>query len=844
MDDNFSSRVKDVITYSKEEALRLGHDFIGTEHLLLGMLRDGGGKAISILNSLEIDLDYLRKKVEILSPPNPINDFDLNHKKNLHLTRQAERALKTTFLEAKLFQGKSINTAHLLLCILRNENDPTTKLLIKLQLDYETVKEQFKYMLTESDDNYSNSPSSETFPEDSKDEEGPIEENPFTVKTDTKSKIKSKTPVLDNFGRDLTAFALQGKLDPVIGREKEIERVSQILSRRKKNNPLLIGEPGVGKSAIAEGLALRIVEKKVSRILYNKRVVTLDLASIVAGTKYRGQFEERMKAVMNEIEKNHDIILFIDEIHTIVGAGGATGSLDASNMFKPALARGEIQCIGATTLDEYRQYIEKDGALERRFQKIIVQPTNIIETIEILKNIKDKYESHHNVNFTDEAIIACVKLTDRYVSDRFLPDKAIDAMDEAGSRVHITNMDVPKNIVELEKKLEEVRENKNTVVKKQKYEEAAKLRDDEKRIEKELLLAQEKWQEDLKQHRETVTEDDISEVVSMITGIPVNKIAKAELNQLSKLDKKISGKVIGQQEAVNKVVKAIQRNRAGIKDPNKPIGSFIFLGQTGVGKTQLAKILSSELFNGTDSLIRIDMSEYMEKFAISRLIGAPPGYVGYEEGGQLTEKVRRKPYSVILLDEVEKAHPDIFNMLLQVLDEGTLTDSLGRKVDFKNTVIIMTSNLGARQVKDFGNGVGFGTEAVKSQESKNIRGTIEKSLKKAFSPEFLNRVDEIVIFNSLEKEDLKKIIDIELQTLVQRTNELGYKIKISKKAVNFLCEKGFDKKYGARPLKRAIQKYVEDLLADEIVKSKLNIGDAIIMDWDGKSDYLTTEKSK
>jgi ATP-dependent Clp protease ATP-binding subunit ClpC len=557
--------------------------------------------------------------------------------------------------------------------------------------------------------------------------------------------------------------------------------VSQILSRRKKNNPLLIGEPGVGKSAIAEGLALRIIEKKVSRILYNKRVVTLDLASIVAGTKYRGQFEERMKAVMNEIEKNEDIILFIDEIHTIVGAGGATGSLDASNMFKPALARGEIQCIGATTLDEYRQYIEKDGALERRFQKIIVQPTDIDETIEILKNIKDKYESHHNVNFTDKAIIACVKLTDRYISDRFLPDKAIDAMDEAGSRVHITNMDVPKNIVELENNLEKVRENKNTVVKKQKYEEAAKLRDDEKRIEKELLLAQEKWQEDIKQHRETVTEDDISQVVSMITGIPINKIAKAELNQLSNLDKKISGKVIGQQDAVLKVVKAIQRNRAGIKDPNKPIGSFIFLGQTGVGKTQLAKILSSELFNGSDSLIRIDMSEYMEKFAVSRLIGAPPGYVGYEEGGQLTEKVRRKPYSVILLDEVEKAHPDIFNMLLQVLDEGTLTDSLGRKIDFKNTVIIMTSNLGAREVKDFGNGVGFGTEALKAQESKNIRNTIEKSLKKAFSPEFLNRVDEIVIFNSLEKDDLKKIIDIELQTLLKRTKDLGYNVKISSK---------------------------------------------------------------
>jgi|TARA_B100000780_G_scaffold69363_1_gene46039 ATP-dependent Clp protease ATP-binding subunit ClpC len=838
MDDNFSSRVKDVITYSKEEALRLGHDFIGTEHLLLGMLRDGGGKAITILNSLEIDLDYLRKKVEILSPPNPINDFNQNHKKNLHLTRQAERALKTTFLEAKLFQGKSINTAHLLLCILRNENDPTTKLLIKLQLDYETVKEEFKYMLTESDDTFSDLPSSETFPDDSKEDDEPIEENPFTIKSDTKSKVKSKTPVLDNFGRDLTSLAKLGKLDPVIGREKEIERVSQILSRRKKNNPLLIGEPGVGKSAIAEGLALRIIEKKVSRILYNKRVVTLDLASIVAGTKYRGQFEERMKAVMNEIEKNDNVILFIDEIHTIVGAGGATGSLDASNMFKPALARGEIQCIGATTLDEYRQYIEKDGALERRFQKIIIEPTSVDETIEILQNIKDKYESHHNVNFTDEAIVACVKLTDRYVSDRFLPDKAIDAMDEAGSRVHITNMDVPKVVVDLEFSLEQVKGKKNEVVKKQKYEEAAKLRDDEKRIEKELIAAQDKWQEDLKLHRETVTENDISEVVSMITGIPINKIAKAELNQLSKLDKNISGKVIGQEEAVSKVVKAIQRNRAGIKDPNKPIGSFIFLGQTGVGKTQLAKILSNELFNGADSLIRVDMSEYMEKFAVSRLIGAPPGYVGYEEGGQLTEKVRRKPYSVILLDEIEKAHPDIFNMLLQILDEGVITDSLGRKIDFKNTVIIMTSNLGARQVKDFGNGVGFGTEAVKAQESKNIRGTIEKSLKKAFSPEFLNRIDEIVIFNSLEKEDLRKIISIELEKLKLRVKDLGYEIKISTKAINFLCEKGYDKKYGARPLKRAIQNYVEDLIAEEIVQSKLKKGNKIKIDWNGKSKKL------
>ena len=844
MDDNFSSRVKDVITYSKEEALRLGHDFIGTEHLLLGILRDGGGKAISILNSLEIDLNYLRKKVEILSPPNPINDFNQNHKKNLHLTRQAERALKTTFLEAKLFQGKSINTAHLLLCILRNENDPTTKLLIKLQIDYETVKEQFKYLLTDNDDQHSSLPSSDTYSDEPKEEDESIEQNPFSTKTDKKSKVKSKTPVLDNFGRDLTAYAIQGKLDPVVGREKEIERVSQILSRRKKNNPLLIGEPGVGKSAIAEGLALRIIEKKVSRILYNKRVVTLDLASIVAGTKYRGQFEERMKAVMNEIEKNNDIILFIDEIHTIVGAGGATGSLDASNMFKPALARGEIQCIGATTLDEYRQYIEKDGALERRFQKIIVQPTNIEETIDILKNIKDKYESHHNVNYTDEAIIACVRLTERYISDRFLPDKAIDALDEAGSRVHITNMDVPDDIVKLEKELENVRLDKNAVVKKQKYEEAAKLRDDEKRIEKELLIAQEKWQEDLKKHRETVTEDDISEVVSMITGIPVNKIAKAELNQLSSLENKIQGRVIGQEEAVKKVVKAIQRNRAGIKDPNKPIGSFIFLGQTGVGKTQLAKVLSDELFNGVDSLIRIDMSEYMEKFAVSRLIGAPPGYIGYEEGGQLTEKVRRKPYSVILLDEVEKAHPDVFNMLLQVLDEGVLTDSLGRKVDFKNTVIIMTSNIGAREVKDFGNGVGFGTESLKAQESKNIRKTIEKSLKKAFSPEFLNRVDEIVVFNSLNKEDLKKIIEIEINLLLKRTKEIGYNISISKKAIDFICEKGFDKKYGARPLKRAIQKYVEDLLAEEIVKTQLSLGDTIKIDWDGKSKSLVSLKKK
>ena len=618
MDDNFSPRVKDVISFSKEEALRLGHDFIGTEHLMLGLLRDGQGKAVEILNVLDIDLSQLRRKVEILSPANPNISTATNEKKNLHLTRQAERALKTTFLEAKLFQSKSINTAHLLLCVLRNENDPTTKLLNKLRINYDNVKDQFKQMITEDSSTYTESPKSEAFSnseyEDSKDND-----NDFSKSASSKTNKKSKTPVLDNFGRDLTVMAEEGKLDPVVGREKEIQRVSQILSRRKKNNPLLIGEPGVGKSAIAEGLANRIFQRKVSRVLFNKRVVTLDLASLVAGTKYRGQFEERIKAVMNELEKNDNVILFIDEIHTIVGAGGATGSLDASNMLKPALARGEIQCVGATTLDEYRQNIEKDGALERRFQKVIIEPTSVDETIEILNNIKNKYEEHHNVDYTDEAILACVKLTSRYMSDRFLPDKAIDALDEAGSRVHITNIDVPAQIVELEAELEAVRSTKNSVVKKQKYEEAAKLRDDEKRLEKSLFEAQEKWETESKLNREIVTEENVAEVVSMMTGVPVNRIAQTESNKLSVLPQLISGKVIGQDEAVSKVVKAIQRNRAGLKEPNKPIGSFIFLGQTGVGKTQLAKVLARELFDSSDALIRIDMSEYMEKFAISRL---------------------------------------------------------------------------------------------------------------------------------------------------------------------------------------------------------------------------------
>ncbi len=842
MDDNFSPRVKDVIAYSKEEALRLGHDFIGTEHLMLGLLRDGNGKAISILDALEVDLDHLRRKVEILSPSNPNPNIAQKDKKNLHLTRQAERALKTTFLEAKLFQSSSINTAHLLLCILRNENDPTTKLLHKLKVDYDGVKEQFKFMIT-SDDDIVDAPTSESFPSDN-DDANDGKEGSFGATTGQKGNKKSKTPVLDNFGRDLTKMAEENKLDPVVGREKEIERVSQILSRRKKNNPLLIGEPGVGKSAIAEGLALRIINKKVSRILYNKRVVTLDLASLVAGTKYRGQFEERMKAVMNELEKNEDVILFIDEIHTIVGAGGATGSLDASNMFKPALARGEIQCIGATTLDEYRQYIEKDGALERRFQKVIVEPTTVEETIEILQNIKGKYEDHHNVSYTDEAIIACVKLTNRYMTDRFLPDKAIDALDESGSRVHIVNMDVPKQILELEKQLEDVRELKNSVVKKQKYEEAAKLRDDEKRLEKELATAQEKWEEDSKQNKEIVSEDNVADVVSMMSGIPVNRIAQTESNKLAELPNLIKANVIGQDEAVAKVAKAIQRNRAGLKDPNKPIGSFIFLGQTGVGKTQLAKVLAQELFDSEDALIRIDMSEYMEKFAISRLVGAPPGYVGYEEGGQLTEKVRRKPYSVILLDEVEKAHPDVFNMLLQVLDDGYLTDSLGRKIDFRNSIIIMTSNIGARKLKDFGQGVGFGTAAMKSQEFSHQKNVIEGALKKAFAPEFLNRIDDVIVFNPLEREDIHLIIDIELRKLFARIKDIGYDLKLTDKAKDYIAEKGFDKQYGARPLKRAIQKYIEDALAEEIVNSKLQEGDSIHMDLDEKKEELTIKIQK
>ncbi len=844
MDDNFSPQIKEVITLSKDEALRLRHDFIGTEHLLLGMIKRGKGKGIDILATFDVDLGLICSKLERLNPTDPL--FDRTQKVGLRLTRQAEKAIKTTFLEAKFHQTETIDTAHLLLCILRNENDPTSKLLQKYGVNYNETRVLYRQQFVDDDneEDLSIEPSAETSEGDSSEER----KNPFGGNSGQQQKRnqpkKTKTPVLDNFGRDLTFLAMQGKLDPVVGRLKEIERVSQILSRRKKNNPMLIGEPGVGKSAIAEGLALRIVNRKVSRILFDKRIVSLDLASLVAGTKYRGQFEERMKALMNELEKNEDIILFIDEIHTIVGAGGAAGSLDASNMLKPALARGEIQCVGATTLDEYRTNIEKDGALERRFQKVVVEPTTIEETIQILHNIKGKYEAHHNVTFTDEAIEACVKLTSRYMTDRFLPDKAIDALDESGSRIHITNIVVPQQVLALEAELEKARKRKKTAVASQKYEEAAKLRDDEKKIEIALESAQKQWEEDSKLHRETVTEDNVAEVVSMMTGIPVNRVAEAESNRLAELPNLIKGKVIGQDEAVSKVVKAIQRNRVGLKDPNKPIGSFIFLGSTGVGKTQLAKVLARELFDADDSLIRIDMSEYMEKFAISRLIGAPPGYVGYEEGGQLTEKVRRKPYSVVLLDEIEKAHPDVFNMLLQILDDGYITDSLGRKIDFRNTIIIMTSNVGARKLKDFGTGVGFGTSSKKEQEDAHAKSIIEGALKKSFAPEFLNRIDDVIIFNALERKDIHKIIDIELEKLLMRISDLGYSLNLTEKAKDYIADKGFDKQYGARPLKRAIQKYIEDALAEEIVGAKLNEGDTIFMDLDENNNKLTIKIEK
>ena len=826
MDAKFSPRLNDVLSYSREEALRLGHAAIGTEHLLLGILREGEGSAAIILKALSVNLSALRKVVESAILNNEKSDFA--NRDHIELKKQAARAVKLTYLELKVFKSTEVRTAHLLLSMLKDEDSVVTIALLKFNVDYDAVKNEFSMMLSDFTPKTEDSHKikAEIDNTDNEDEDDELFTNKRTIPSSS-TNTKSNTPVLDNFGRDLTRMASESRLDPIVGREKEIERVSQILSRRKKNNPILIGEPGVGKSAIAEGLALRIVQRKVSRVLFNKRIISLDLAALVAGTKYRGQFEERMKAILNELETNPDIILFIDEVHTIVGAGGASGSLDASNMFKPALARGELQCIGATTLDEYRTNIEKDGALERRFQKVIVEPTNIEETIEILNNIKERYEDHHNVTYTNDAIEACVSLTNRYMSDRHLPDKAIDALDEAGSRVHINNINVPENILELEKDLEDIKSEKRQVVKKQRFEEAARLRDKERQIEVNLKKAKNVWEDELKSNKEIVTEENVAEVIAMMTGVPVQRIAEQETNKLIQMESELQSKIIGQDEAVSKIVNAIRRSRVGLKDPNKPIGSFIFLGPTGVGKTQLAKELAKQMFDTVDSLIRIDMSEYMEKFAVTRLVGSPPGYVGYEEGGQLTEKVRRKPYSIILLDEVEKAHPDVFNLLLQALDDGHMTDSLGRKIDFKNTIIIMTSNIGSRQLKDFGQGVGFGTSAKKAGANSHTKSVIEKALKKAFAPEFLNRIDDVILFNSLEKEDIHKIIDIELKSLFGRVNEMGYTLKLDDLAKDFIAEKGFDSNFGARPLKRAIQKHLEDALAEEIINAHLEEGDTI-----------------
>ncbi len=828
MDNNFSTQVKEIISFSREEALRLGNDFIGTEHLLLGLIREGENMAVKILKNLNVDLYELRKEVELaVKDKTGKNIANIN---SLPLTKQAEKVIRVTVLEAKALKSPTVETEHLMLSILKNKENIATQILNQFDVDYDLFRNELGMVK-------SNDVRSEYT--DDADDDFDDEKKSYQQKSKTQAaNTKSKTPVLDNFGRDITRLAEMGTLDPIVGREEEIERVSQILSRRKKNNPILIGEPGVGKTAIVEGLALRIVQRKVSRVLFDKRVVSLDLAALVAGTKYRGQFEERMKAIMNELEKNRDVILFIDEIHTIVGAGGASGSLDASNIFKPALARGELQCIGASTLDEYRMYIEKDGALDRRFQKVLVDPPSVEETIQILQNIKSKYEDFHNVTYAEDAIDACVKLSDRYVTDRLLPDKAIDVMDEVGARVHLKNINVPNEIVELEKKIEDIKQEKNKVVKSQRFEEAASLRDNEKRLQEDLEKAKAQWEEESKHKRYPIDEEAIAEVVSMMTGIPVKRMVQAETDKLRRMAEDLSSAVVGQDEAIQKIVKAIQRNRVGLKDPKKPIGTFIFLGPTGVGKTELARALARYMFDSDDALIRIDMSEYMEKFTVSRLIGAPPGYVGYEEGGQLTEKVRRKPYSVVLLDEIEKAHPDIYNILLQVLDDGQLTDGLGRKVDFKNSLIIMTSNIGVRQLKDFGEGVGFATAARQLSSDENNKAVIEKALKRTFSPEFLNRIDDVMIFNSLTQEHIFKIIDILMKGVMKRLSTLGFSLELTTEAKNFIAEKGYDQQFGARPLHRAIQKYLEDPLAEEILNTQVKAGDVLIADLDKEKSLL------
>ena len=842
MDNNFSAQVKEIISFSREEALRLGNDFIGTEHLLLGLIRDGENTAIKVLRQLNVDLYELRKEIELaVKDKTGKNIANIN---SLPLTKQAEKVIRVTVLEAKALKSPLVETEHLMLSILKNKENIATQILNQFDVDYDMFKNELGMVGTPS----SNTPRSEfsdenddDFDEEKKGGFGAQRGSTGATAGKQNPNVKSKTPVLDNFGRDITKMAEAGNLDPIVGRENEIERVSQILSRRKKNNPILIGEPGVGKTAIVEGLALRIIQRKVSRVLFDKRVISLDLAALVAGTKYRGQFEERMKAIMNELEKNRDVILFIDEIHTIVGAGGASGSLDASNIFKPALARGELQCIGASTLDEYRQFIEKDGALDRRFQKVLVEPPSVEETIEILTNIKNKYEDFHNVTYDVEAIEACVKLSDRYMTDRLLPDKAIDVLDEVGARVHLKNINVPQDIVELEKQIEEVKNEKNKVVKSQRFEEAASLRDKEKRLGEELDKAKNIWEEDSKNKRYPITEENIAEVVSMMTGIPVKRMVQAETEKLRRMADDMKGMVIGQEDAISKVTKAIQRNRVGLKDPKKPIGSFIFLGPTGVGKTELARSLARYMFDSEEALIRIDMSEYMEKFTVSRLIGAPPGYVGYEEGGQLTEKVRRKPYSVILLDEIEKAHPDIYNILLQVLDDGQLTDGLGRKIDFKNSMIIMTSNIGVRQLKEFGDGVGFATANRMQNQDDNNKAVIEKALKKTFSPEFLNRIDDVVIFNSLTKENIFDIIDIVMKGVFKRLTNLGFSLEITPEAKDFIADKGYDVQFGARPLHRAIQKYLEDPLAEEILNLNVKNGDVLIANLDKEKGKIYFE---
>ena len=830
MDSKFSPRIKDVLSYSREEAIRLGNDYIGTEHLFLGIIRDGEGIAIDVMNKLHLDYMKMRKDLEIQLR----KDSSMQFEANIPLLKNTEKALKLVFLEARAMNENTVNTGHLLLAILKEKDSLISSIFKHYSVGYEEIKskiEELTRIENKSD-----------FPEDSDEGDDMFGKSGGSGSGPSGSKgssvPKTDTPVLDNFGIDITKAAIEGSLDPIVGREKEIQRIAQILSRRKKNNPVLIGEPGVGKSAIVEGLALRISQRKVSRVLFDKRVISLDLASIVAGTKYRGQFEERMKAILNELAKVDNIILFIDEIHTIVGAGGATGSLDAANMLKPALARGDIQCIGATTLDEYRQHIEKDGALERRFQKVMVEPTTVEETIEILHNIKERYEDHHNVTYTTEAIEACVRLTTRYISDRHLPDKAIDALDEAGSRVHITNITVPERIIKLEERIEEARAEKIQAVKSQNFELAASFRDQEKNLLALLDKEKEIWEKELENHREIVGEEQVADIVAMMSGIPVQRIAQAEGKRLQNMFNDMKQNIIGQDDAVLKITKAIQRNRAGLKDPNKPIGSFIFLGPTGVGKTQLAKVLAKYLFDTSDALIRVDMSEYMEKFSVSRLVGAPPGYVGYEEGGQLTEKVRRKPYAVILLDEIEKAHPDVFNILLQVMDEGRLTDSLGRKIDFRNTIVIMTSNIGTRQLKEFGQGVGFSTRKTADEENEYAKFVIQKALKRAFAPEFLNRVDDVVIFNPLERSHIEQIIDIELQGLYERVETLKYKLNITEAAKKFIADKGFDPQFGARPLKRAIQKYLEDEMAETIIGNVINEGDTITIDLDETKEKI------